>query len=438
MQPKFRSDLTCSREEQTGGVFYRIFDEKTQTSFRLYEIEYIIATKLDGERETPAVIQAVKEDFNFDITEPDLQRFVGQLESMGFLEETAAAPTPQSTVPELPPEMGSLDFSEVNPVESPDVQMAAEPVAAAPEIDLLATEETSDAALVVNQAEYERLLKVALMSIWQGYLSTARDYFLAARELDSSDSRISEIIEHLVVIGDAGGADEASYLWKQVSELYPRQVAELEASAKGEMQGEEERAIDHDTGDGWGDEPHAETDLRSRVVWTLALLFLMVGGGAGIYFFVTETGLLESEPLVRVQTLKSITVPMPYPQAATEITPEKEEWLHFGADGKIKELLVVKGQKVKSGDKIASLVLPPKSRKALAQAQRALKKAEKSYAPVAAKLAVLLKKREALESQSVDVEEKLRELQPEGVLRQGGNSKRQLAKLKKKKVGLDK
>src|SRR5271166_6103239 len=85
MPPTFRTDLVCSREEQQGVVFYRIDDPKTQTSFRLYEIEYLIATKLDGKHEPQQIIEAVKSEFNFDITVPDLERFVGQHESMGFL-----------------------------------------------------------------------------------------------------------------------------------------------------------------------------------------------------------------------------------------------------------------------------------------------------------------------------------------------------------------
>src|SRR6476659_9910305 len=50
MPPTFRTDLTCSREEQQGVVFYRIDDPRTKTSFRLYEIEYLIAQKLTGQR----------------------------------------------------------------------------------------------------------------------------------------------------------------------------------------------------------------------------------------------------------------------------------------------------------------------------------------------------------------------------------------------------
>lgn len=105
MRPQFRSDLQASREEQQGVVFYRIDDPQTQTSFRLYEIEYLIARKLDGRRELNEVIGAVKAEYNFDITEPDLKKFVSQLESMGFITSAAAvspAPAPAAPAPAAP------------------------------------------------------------------------------------------------------------------------------------------------------------------------------------------------------------------------------------------------------------------------------------------------------------------------------------------------
>src|SRR5947207_10067176 len=91
MRPRFRNDLQAAREEQQGVVFYRIDDPKTQTSFRLYEIEYLIAQKLDGKRTLEQVIGAVKEEYNFDISEPDLQKFVNQLDSMGFVKMDAVS-----------------------------------------------------------------------------------------------------------------------------------------------------------------------------------------------------------------------------------------------------------------------------------------------------------------------------------------------------------
>ena len=92
MQPTFRTDLTCSREEQQGVVFFRIDDAATNTTFRLYEIEYLIAQKLDGQRSLQQVIDAVKMEYNFDITPADLEKFIAQLESMGFVQTTSQPP----------------------------------------------------------------------------------------------------------------------------------------------------------------------------------------------------------------------------------------------------------------------------------------------------------------------------------------------------------
>src|SRR3954468_22524873 len=94
MQPTFRSDLICAREEQQGVVFYKIDDPETKTSFRLYEIEYLIAQKLDGQRDLQQVIESVKAEYDFDISEADLQKFISQLESMGFVRGGAGVPPP--------------------------------------------------------------------------------------------------------------------------------------------------------------------------------------------------------------------------------------------------------------------------------------------------------------------------------------------------------
>jgi len=84
MKPTFRADLTCSAKSNKGRI---LSNRTTRSADQLppLRIEYLIAKKLDGTRRIPEVIEVVKKEFNFDITEPDLQRFVNQLESMGFL-----------------------------------------------------------------------------------------------------------------------------------------------------------------------------------------------------------------------------------------------------------------------------------------------------------------------------------------------------------------
>lgn len=106
MLPQFRTDLQASREEKQGVVFYRIDHPGSGTRYRLYEIEYLIARKLDGVRTGAEVIDAVKAEYNFDITEPDLNKFVSNLESMGFVADSAAGAGPPGPPPppiEVPP-----------------------------------------------------------------------------------------------------------------------------------------------------------------------------------------------------------------------------------------------------------------------------------------------------------------------------------------------
>ena len=207
MTPTFRSDLTCSREEQQGVVFYRIDDPKAQTSFRLYEIEYLIAKKLDGTRTLLEVIAAVKKEFNFDISEPDLQRFVNQLESMGFL-------------------LGGRDGEASVEQETAVMARPSKAPAAAPEsLDLL--DDAGGAEPHLDQAEFDRLLRSAFMHVKQGYIVHARDYFLAAKELNPTDDRLAKLVHHLEIIGDASGPAEVEYLWNQATELFPDVAARL-------------------------------------------------------------------------------------------------------------------------------------------------------------------------------------------------------------------
>src|SRR5262245_43778897 len=164
MRPAFRPDLTCSREEQQGVVYYRIDDPQTQTSFRLYEIEYLIAQKLDGSRAPADVIKIVKDDYNFDISEPDLQKFVNQLESMGFIKKDGVAPAAVTAVEEI-------------------TNVMSRPAVVEEELEMAEPDMVEESAPPVDEAELKRLLKNALLHVKQGYIVHARDYFLAAKEL---------------------------------------------------------------------------------------------------------------------------------------------------------------------------------------------------------------------------------------------------------------
>ena len=97
-----------------------------------------------------------------------------------------------------------------------------------------------------DTAEMERLLRSALLHVKQGYIVHARDYFLAARELDPSDDRLNKLVSHLEIIGDASGPAEVEYLWDQARRLFPNIVSEL-----GQV-------IDAKAGGGTADAPAAQ------------------------------------------------------------------------------------------------------------------------------------------------------------------------------------
>ncbi|MEK7705661.1 MAG: hypothetical protein AAB426_11930, partial [Myxococcota bacterium] len=406
MLPAFRSDLVCSREEQQGVVFYRIDDPKTQTSFRLYEIEYLIAQKLDGTQSLTAVIEAVKNEFNFDISEPDLQRFVAQLESMGFLH---AADTREAgegvtvTAVRVPPSSQDLDIVEADVVMEPGTE--------------------------IDRTELDRLLKAAFQHVKQGYIVHARDYFLAARELNAADDRLATIVRHLEIIGDASGPAEVEYLWNQACQLFPDIAAAvgpiLEAKSGGPGRSTS------------GPLPRTE-DLRARVLWTLLLLAVLVGGVGALVWVTRAAGIFEPAAKVTTTRLTASRVPVFFDRTATSVLPAKETWLSFGESGKLDGKPPVVGMRVDVGTIVASLALPPPAEKQMVRARAAVAKAEQQYNGASKRLEKLLTDREALETERDGAETKLKELLPKSVLGQGGVSKKDLEKWKRAKVAANK
>jgi HlyD family secretion protein len=402
MHPRFRTDLTCSREEQQGVVFYRIDDPETRTSFRLYEIEYLIAQKLDGTRAITDVIHAVKDEYNFDISDADLGKFVNQLESMGFIAGPVAAAV----------EVGDDDVQDIDVIDTtPGADHAAD-VEGEPEVEpLLDVPETT-----VDKGELNRLLKSAFLHVKQGYVVHARDYFLAARELDPQSERLAKLVEHLKAIGDANGPPEVEYLWRHARELFPEVAQQVE--------------------DGFG--APAEHDLGTRLKWTVALLAVLVVGVGGLALAARELGVFESAARVRLQTLSAERAPVFYLGAATSVRPVEEASLKFEAAGVVAEGMVAAGDRVEAGQIIATLQLPPKVSKIIDKARAGVEKAEQRYEKARERLQEILSKREAVEMERAEAEEKLRELRPKSVLKQGGVSKQELEQWKKAKVRANK
>lgn len=413
--PTFRPDLICSREEQQGVVFYRVDDPKSETNFRLYEIEYLIATKLDGTRSLEEVINVVRSDYSFDISDADLARFVGQLDAMGFLARADGAPVEQSYAATSPP-VTNGQFTDSATSPSLELPIALEVPAA-------------------DSAEMERLLRSALLHVKQGYIVHARDYFLAARELDPTDDRLNKLVSHLEIIGDASGPAEVEYLWDQARRLFPNIVAELgqviDAKSGGPAAEPMPNAL---SGKRHTARLPGEEDIRTRVMWTLLLVVVVLGGGALLYWLAREGGIFESPVLVHVTTLEATQIPIFYAEPAGGVRPLKEKSLHFTERGRVSEIKVQKGAHVAQGDVIATLELSPPQQRQLETARSQVDKAKETYDKAAERLAVVVAEREKIEGERNTASEKLKELQPKQLLGQGGVSKRDIEKWKRVKA----
>lgn len=406
MQPTFRTDLTCSREEQQGVVFYRIDDPETRTSFRLYEIEYLIAQKLNGQRTVSDVIDGVKTDYNFDISEADLQKFISQLESMGFVRGPAGG-APQSMA--------------TTSSEAYTQEMKVQPARA--------RRRDQDVSLAVpaqDEAELHRLLKSAFLHIRQGYVVHARDYLLAAREHSPADARLGKIVSHIEVLGDEPARPDLEQLWVQCEELFPELVNEvgpLVESRGGGAAAAAEAA--QRTTEAWDD------DVKVRVRWSLLLVILVVVGSGVLYYVAHALHIFDGPVKVRLDTLQGMRVPVFFPNPAVAIKPVQETWLTFGAAGKVGEELARVGSRVQEGEILGSLDLPSKMTSALRVGRDSVKRTELEYDKVAKRLAKLLNDREAVETERADAEKHIKELRPKSVLKPDAAAKKALDTWKK-------
>ena len=415
MQPTFRTDLTCSREEQQGVVFYRIDDPETKTSFRLYEIEYLIAQKLNGERGLPEVIEAVKAEYNFDITEADLQKFISQLESMGFVRAQSDQMDMEAPQPVPMVEVDTTEMPRPDNLRKPGITEASL--------------EMSDAGIgELDQAELTRLLKSAFLHVKQGYLVHARDYLLAAKELNPKDRGLVRLVSSIEVMGDDAGPAEVERLWKQCRELFPDIAEEvgplMEAQKDGAAAAVAQQA--RRSNEAW------EEDTRSRVRLSGVVIALIVAGIGGVWFAAKKLHVFEGAAKVRVQALQEGTrVPLFHPGGAVGIHPLEEAWTSFAGAGKLSGELPKVGTRVEKGDIIATLELPPPLAKQIKGAKTALAKANADSERVTKNLQKVLDERALLTSQKQAVEEKIKELRPKSVLKQDPASRKELDTLKK-------
>ncbi|HXF48189.1 MAG TPA: efflux RND transporter periplasmic adaptor subunit [Verrucomicrobiae bacterium] len=84
--PRLRTDLVESRQEEGGQTYYIVKDPRTQSFFRMREVEHRIVQLLDGRTSLPEIVPKIEEEFGFNLSLEQLERFVDKLDDLLFLE----------------------------------------------------------------------------------------------------------------------------------------------------------------------------------------------------------------------------------------------------------------------------------------------------------------------------------------------------------------
>src|SRR3972149_4808836 len=84
--PRLRTDLIESRQEEAGQTFFIVKDPRTQRFFRLRQVEYRILQLLDGQTTLPEAAEKIETEFGLKLPLEHLERFVARLDELLFLE----------------------------------------------------------------------------------------------------------------------------------------------------------------------------------------------------------------------------------------------------------------------------------------------------------------------------------------------------------------
>ena len=88
--PTLRTDLVVSRMETPEGPRFVLKDPRTRRYFRLRELEYAIARRLDGRTPTPTLAAALAAEHEIDLDASSLDEFIEQLNRQGLLDDPSA------------------------------------------------------------------------------------------------------------------------------------------------------------------------------------------------------------------------------------------------------------------------------------------------------------------------------------------------------------
>ena len=91
-EPKLRTDLVVSRIETPEGPRFVLKDPRTRRYFRLRELEYAIARRLDGKTPTSELAPLLSAELDVELDAGTLESFVGQLARQGLIDDPTAPP----------------------------------------------------------------------------------------------------------------------------------------------------------------------------------------------------------------------------------------------------------------------------------------------------------------------------------------------------------
>ncbi len=132
MIPRLRGDLKATPIEDSDGVlYYDISDPKTGGTLRLFDFEWLLAQRLNGQQNYQELSRWTEEQFGFSTTSGDLEAYGSKLLDLGMAEAIAAAlPPPVAVEPVKPaPVVEPAPAAVVEPIK-PTV---SEPARAKPE-----------------------------------------------------------------------------------------------------------------------------------------------------------------------------------------------------------------------------------------------------------------------------------------------------------------
>ncbi len=90
-QPRFRTDLVTSPASEEGKRFVDVTDPDSGQTFRFYEVEYAVATAMDGKRDVNALVDWARSELGLQPTRAEVETVISTLDALGYLGSGASA-----------------------------------------------------------------------------------------------------------------------------------------------------------------------------------------------------------------------------------------------------------------------------------------------------------------------------------------------------------